>query len=276
MSISWASRALSLVATLYLIPTLFRYMSQEELGIWYLLGNSQAFLGLLGFGVAPVLTRHIALLVKDSHMDTGGALDARELKRLGDLLHTGRTLLRWMAVFTFLVAWVIGFLLIRSVHLQHVGWTTVFWSWTLMCAGWGLSVWMSYLDCWTAGLGYVGWDTLIAMSIVTGTIVANIIAVRLGGGLFSLACIALISVLVQRALLVLFLRRRKAIVFSIAGYWSRSTASSRAVSCYIRPISISSRCSGVWARWRCINRLTTPYSWRERSLRLTLLLLASL
>ncbi len=224
MSISWVSRALSIVAALYLIPAMFRYLSREELGIWYLLGTSQAYVGLFGFGVAPVLTRHIAFLAKTSHLDAGAVIAASELEMLGRLLVTGRKLLRWMAVATFVVAWISGYLLIRTLPLHELSFGTVLWAWTLMCAGWSLGVWMSYLDCWAAGLGYVGWDTLITMSVTAGTMLANIAAVYLGGGLLTLAWIALVSVLVQRALLVMFLRRRKAEVFALVGAWCGETA----------------------------------------------------
>ncbi len=220
MMVSWASKGLSILAALFLIPTLFRYMSKEELGIWYLLGNSQAFLGLLGFGVAPVLTRHIAFLAKSSAVEPDAKLKEHEIAELSDLLHTGRTVLRWMALGTLVVVWVCGYFLIRKVPLHSVSWTTVFWAWTLMCIGWALGVWMSYLDCWVAGLGYVGWDTMISMTLSSLTICAYIVAVLWGGGLLALAWIALASVLIQRAILIAFLKRRNADVFSLHGKWS--------------------------------------------------------
>ena len=49
------------MSSLVSLPILFRLMDEDELGLWQLLGNSQMFLGLLGFGVGPILTRHIAL-----------------------------------------------------------------------------------------------------------------------------------------------------------------------------------------------------------------------
>jgi O-antigen/teichoic acid export membrane protein len=41
VTISWVSRAVSILSGLLLMPILFRFMGKEELGLWFLLGNFQ-------------------------------------------------------------------------------------------------------------------------------------------------------------------------------------------------------------------------------------------
>jgi O-antigen/teichoic acid export membrane protein len=104
VGISWISRGISIFSGLLLIPILFRFMGKEELGLWFLLGNSQAFLGLLGMGVAPTLTRYIALVKGKSGTELDAVLTQDIQEQLGDLVETGRIVLLCVSVFTFFVA----------------------------------------------------------------------------------------------------------------------------------------------------------------------------
>lgn len=220
VGISWLSRAVSILANLFLIPILFRYMGKEELGLWFLLGNSQAFLGLLGMGIAPTLTRHIALAKGKSGADPGVELTEESKQHIGDLVVTGRIILQWLAVVVFFIAWASGYGLIGQLELKEISPQTVFWAWTLMCAGYAVGVWVSYLNCWLAGIGYVGWDSLIGTVLALLTILANIAAVLLGGGLLVLAAISVVSSLVQRITILEFIRWRKPELFGIQGKWN--------------------------------------------------------
>ncbi len=224
VGISWLSRAVSILANLFLIPILFRYMGKEELGLWFLLGNSQAFLGLLGMGIAPTLTRHIALAKGKSGADPGVELTEESKQHIGDLVVTGRIILQWLAVVVFFIAWASGYGLIGQLELKEISPQTVFWAWTLMCAGYAVGVWVSYLNCWLAGIGYVGWDSLINTVISLITIVANISAVLLGGGLLLLAAILVFAGLVQRLTLLALIRWKKPEMLTVRGRWNADYA----------------------------------------------------
>jgi O-antigen/teichoic acid export membrane protein len=209
---------------MFLTPTLFRFMGKEELGLWYLLGNSQSFLALLGLGIMPTLMRHIALAKGKSGSDPGIELTEESKQHIGDLVVTGRTILQWLAVVVFFIAWGSGYGLINQVELSEVSPQTVFWAWTLLCAGYAVGVWVSYLDCWIAGMGYVGWDSLIAMVISILTILTNIVAVLLGGGILALAAISLVAGLMQRFIYLGFIRWRLPELFRVKGKWNAQYA----------------------------------------------------
>lgn len=220
VAISWLSRFVTILANLFLIPVLFRFLGKEELGLWFLLGNSQAFLGLLGLGIAPTLSRHIALAKGKSGSNPNIQLSADSQQHISDLIVTGKTILQWLAVFVFLIASLSGYGLINQIELKEVSAQEVFWSWTLMCLGYAIGIWVDYLGCWLQGLGYVGWDSMIATVVSIITISSNIIVVMMGGGLFSLAVIAVISGLLQRLLILVLIRFKKINLSASNGSWN--------------------------------------------------------
>lgn len=220
VAISWLSRAVTILANLFLFPIMFRYMGKEELGLWFLLGNSQAFLGLLDLGIAPTLTRHIAFAKGKSGVDLTVQLSGESKEHIGDLVVTGRIILQCLAVAIFFIAWASGYGLINQLELKEVSPQTVFWAWTLMCVGYAVGVWVSYLNCWLVGIGYVGWDGLIYTALSLLTILINIGAVFLGGGLVALAAISVVSGLVQRFVILGAIRWRKPELFAIQGKWN--------------------------------------------------------
>ena len=221
VTISWVSRAVSILSGLLLMPILFRFMGKGELGLWFLLGNSQVFLGLLGMGIAPTLTRRIAFAKGKSGSSPDAELTEESKQDIGDWVVTGRTILQWLAVITFFIAWISGYGLIGELKLETVSPQTVFWAWTLMCLGYAINVWVAYLGCWLQGIGYVGWDSLIATILAVVTIGANIVAVLMGGGLLALSVILVVNGLLQRLILIGFIKWRKPELLIIPGRWRK-------------------------------------------------------
>ncbi|ANV90503.1 lipopolysaccharide biosynthesis protein [Picosynechococcus sp. PCC 8807] len=233
VTISWISRAIGILSGLLLMPILFRFMGKEELGLWFLLGNSQAFLGLLGMGIAPTLTRRIAFAKGKSGSNPDAELTEESKQDIGDWVVTGKIILQWLAVIIFFVAWISGYGLIRELKLEEVSPQTVFWAWTLMCLGYAINVWVAYLGCWLQGIGYVGWDSLIATILAVVTIGANIVAVLMGGGLIALATISVVSGLANRFVFIRFLRWRQPQLFIFQGQWRDEYAKSIIKPCFL-------------------------------------------
>jgi O-antigen/teichoic acid export membrane protein len=68
-------------------------------------------------------------------------------------------------------------------------------------------------------MGYVGWDALLSSVVNSVTLLVQIITVRLGGGLVSLAVVAAAGALSQRLLIVAFVRQRKSELLLKRGRW---------------------------------------------------------
>jgi O-antigen/teichoic acid export membrane protein len=220
VSVSWLSKVAVILSGVLLTPILFRFMGKEELGLWYLLANSQSFLGLLSLGVTPTLTRYIALAKGKSGSDPGVELTEETKQHIGDLVVTGRVILQWLAVAVFLIAWGSGYGLISQIKLSEVSPQTVFWAWTLMCAGYAVGVWISYFDCLLSGMGYIGWDGLIGTVTFLLIIISNIVAVLLGGGLLALAVISLVANLMNRSVFLGVIRWRFPELLRFQGKWN--------------------------------------------------------
>lgn len=202
------------------MPVLFRHLPKEELGVWLLLGQSWAAMGILDLGFGVTLTRRIALAKGKS----GGQLDApltpETLREIADLTAAGRRIYRWMAVGVFVVAWSLGFFYLRGLELQNLTPATVWIAWTILCACQALTVWATVWTCLLQGVGYIGWDALIASFISAAMLIGQIIAVLCGGGLVALAAIAAVAVIFQRAMTRAFARRRRPELFALQGKWN--------------------------------------------------------
>jgi O-antigen/teichoic acid export membrane protein len=76
---------------------------------------------------------------------------------------------------------------------------------------------------WTAllqGVGYVGWDAILVSLMNCLTLLCQIVAVTLGCGLMTLACLAAGGALAQRFLLFGFARANRPELFDIDGRWN--------------------------------------------------------
>lgn len=218
------SRIVSIVLGLVLMPVLFRHLPKEELGVWLLLGQSWAAMGILDLGFGVILTRRIALAKGKSGSDPNAILTPESLSEIADLVECGRRIYRMMAGGVFAVSWIVGVIYLRGLEFQGLNHTTVWIAWTIVCACQAVNVWATVWTCLLQGVGYVGWDALISSLINAATLVGQIIAVLCGGGLVALATIATAGAICQRALTYQFARRRRPELFSLCGHWNSALA----------------------------------------------------
>src|SRR5436189_6224750 len=87
---SWFSRGLTILLGMVLMPVLFRHLPKEELGVWLLLGQSWAAMGILDLGIGVTLTRRIALAKGKSGGDPNAPFTPESLREIADLAESGR------------------------------------------------------------------------------------------------------------------------------------------------------------------------------------------
>jgi O-antigen/teichoic acid export membrane protein len=218
---SWFSRGMTIVLGLVLLPVLFRHLPKEELGVWLLLGQSWAAMGILDLGIGVTLTRRIALAKGKSGGDPSAPLTPESLREIADLVESGRRIYHVMSGAVFLASWVAGFFYLRHLQFGELSHMTVWIAWTVLCASQAFAVWATVWTCLLQGVGYVGWDALIASFISAGTLLAQIIAVLCGGGLVALATVAAIGALNQRWVTRWLAKWRRPDLFSLRGHWNR-------------------------------------------------------
>lgn len=226
VTISWLNRAISILSGLFLVPIMFYYLGKEELGLWFLLINSNGLLDLFGLGIAPIITRRIALARGKSGVAMEVELSNESQREIGELLAISRILLRTIAVFIFFLASVLGYFFINQLEILEVPRQTVLWSWIILCAGYSIGVWVSHLYCAIEGFGYVGFGNLISLFISLSITIMNIVVVVLGGGLLELALIVVVTNLIQRFLFLTFIRKYKPHLLNLKGQWNTVMAKS--------------------------------------------------
>lgn len=217
---SWFSRGITILLGLVLLPVLFRHLPKEELGVWLLLGQSWAAMGILDLGVGITLTRRIAMAKGKSGGDPEAQLTEESKQEIADLVACGRRIYRFMAVGVFLVTCGLGFLYLRNLQLNSVSLGTAWLAWAILCAAQGFTVWGTVWTCLLQGVGYVGWDAIIASFVQAAMLTAQMIAVLCGGGLIALATLATFGAITQRFLTRWLARRRKPELFALKGNWN--------------------------------------------------------
>ena len=216
---SWFSRGVSILMGLVLLPVLFRHLPKEELGVWMLLGQSWAALGIFDLGFGATLTRRIAFAKGKSGSDPSVALTDQTLREIADLVATGKIVYRALSVLAFITSMVAGFFYLRTLHLGSMPLSMVWLAWSVLCLSQALGVWANVWNCVLLGVGYVGWDAVLGSVASALTLLAQIIVAYCGGGLVALAAAAAAGALAQRFLMLGFARHRRPEIFKIRGRW---------------------------------------------------------
>jgi len=205
------------------MPVLFRTLPKEELGAWLLLGQSWAILGVLDFGFGVTLTRRIAFAKGKSGSDPKEALSEATRTEIADLVATGLRIYRLLAIIAFFIAFGLGFLYLRSLTLEAVSLGSVWTAWGILCLSQALTVWATPWTCLLQGVGYVGWDAILASFVNTLTLTGQIIVALLDGGMVGLAIVAACGALLQRIVILGFARRKRSELFRFHGRWQGNT-----------------------------------------------------
>ena len=214
---SWFSRVVTIVLSLVVMPVLFHHLAKEELGVWLLLAQTSALLFALDFGLSATLMRRIALAKGKSGSDPSAPLNEETLREIADLVESGRRLFLGLAITTFLISSVSGFVYLQWLHLTTLSLPVVWTAWGVLCLSQSFGVWAQVWNCLLAGVGYVGWDAVLGSLVTTVTLLVQIAALFLGGGLVALATAAAIGLFAQRFLLLGFARSRRPELFQIRG-----------------------------------------------------------
>jgi O-antigen/teichoic acid export membrane protein len=215
----WLNRGLIIALRLIFIPVLFHYRPKEEVGVWMILGQTWALVGILDLGFSATLTRRIALAKGKSGSDPNGPLTEETRREIADLILSGRRICFWLALVTFVVCGVGGILYLRQLHVTSLSLSAMCIAWGIVCLSSSLGVWAEVWIWLMQGLGYIGWQFTIASALDVLTIVLQIVAVTMGGGLVALAVTMAIGPVLLRFLLLRFARKWRPELFTIRGKW---------------------------------------------------------
>ena len=193
-----------------LMPVLFRHLSKEELGVWLLLGQSGAVLGVFDLGFGTVLTRRIAFALGKSEGAAAGEWTPDAAREIAGLVGTGRRVYGWLAFSAFVISFGSGWYYLGGLPLRESSYEMIWAAWGVLCLGQSLGIRAATWTCLLQGLGYVGWDLVLCTLVNTMVLSAQILLVLLGGGVLGLAMAAAAGTVVQRWLIFRLARNRRA------------------------------------------------------------------
>ncbi len=223
---SWLNRAVAIGLNLILMPVLFTYMGKAELGLWFLLGQSGAFLALMDFGLTPTLIRRIAFANSRHRNNENGVPVEEEGATVAELITVSALLYRCMAVGVFLLSWGSGLLFLEQLGLEQELYQKVFWAWTIMSLGYAVNIWVGYWPCLLQGLGYVSANLYISMIINILVACSQIVIVLTGGGIIALATVFVVGAVLTRYVTMIFLYVKNPLVRRKAARWNGEIFSS--------------------------------------------------
>ncbi len=214
---AWISRVLSIGLGLALMPVLFRHLPRHELGVWLLFGQTWTALGVFDLGFGVILTRRIAFAFARSQ-SRGQNVSGADGEIL-DLVATGHRIYVVLAFSAFAISFGAGWFYLKTLETSSHHLTEFWITWGVLCLGRACAIWTTASTCLLQGLGYVGWDTLIASFLNALALILQIGAVLLGFSMISLAAIAAAGALAQRVVVFAFLRKRNRGLLEGAGRW---------------------------------------------------------
>jgi O-antigen/teichoic acid export membrane protein len=215
----WFNRGIVIALRLVLIPVLFHYRPKEEVGVWMLLGQTWALIGILDLGFGATFTRRIALAKGKSGSDPNGPLGEETRREIADLIASGRRVCFWLAMGTFVVCSAAGYLYLRQLRVVSLSLSSMCVAWGILCLSSSLGVWSEVWNWLMQGLGYIGWGFAMASALDVLTIVLQIGAVLMGGGLVALAITMAVAPVLLRFLLLRCARKWRPELFATRGKW---------------------------------------------------------
>jgi O-antigen/teichoic acid export membrane protein len=218
----WLSRGVAMVLGLVLLPVLFANLSKSELGIWLLLGQTWATMGFLDFGLSITLTRMIAFAKGRSGSSPSAVLNSASTRDIADLLTTGRRMFWTIALVSSAGAFLVGLFYLSTIDDVTVEWSRIVWAWGILCLSFAATTLAAPWACLLQGTGYIGWDVLIASSVQVITLLSQVVAASMGGGIVALALLAVCGAALQRIIYLKAARRNQPSLFKLRGQWRSS------------------------------------------------------
>ncbi len=202
----WFFNVLRLASGVLLLPLLIKLLPKPDFGMYYVFLSLAAVVPMLDFGFSVSIGRAVSYAM-------GGALELKpegyvpaqhagspNYKLLWELLHTARTLYKWLslAAFVFLAGFGTYMVQVRVSETTMPAVTWIAWGVTLVSAAWEL-----YAGWWNVFLRSMNKVTLSAQ---LGTLAYGVklglacLLLLLGGGLLSVPIAGFVSSLLQRQL----------------------------------------------------------------------------
>lgn len=200
----YAAQALNLGGGLLLLPVSARYLSPDDLGLWFVFMALASLAQLLELGFQPTLARNASYVYAGARKLSktglpGEASGAQvDLHLLAGLLSAARRIYRAVAGLAVFVMLILGSLYIMTLLTPHQNVARSLFAWVTFSMGAVISFYFGYINGILQGRGDVTHSSKVTALTRGSLVVFSIAALLMGYGLLGLGIASLISATVGR------------------------------------------------------------------------------
>lgn len=158
----YVAQGCNIGANVFILPAIFRYLSSDTLGIWYIFVNLGMFATLIGLVFQTTFSRNISYafggatsLIKDGVDSEAEVLAESNFPLIKSLIHAMRRFYGYVSVGMIFLLIVVGSLYISYLSDGLPDQNTIIISWILYSLSVVFSFYCLYLSCILQGRGYI-------------------------------------------------------------------------------------------------------------------------
>lgn len=215
MTWGYLAQALNLGGGLLLLPISARYLSPEDLGLWFVFSALAGLAQLLEFGFLPTFARNAAYVYSGAqHLiktglperTSGNPADAN-IGLLASLLEAARTVYRVVAVLAAVVMLLFGSLYITTLLTPNQDATRSLIAWGIFSAGYLINFYFGYINGFLQGRGDVTQSSKVIVWSRGSLVLFSVSALLMGYGLLGLGVASLMSAAVGRITAIYYFKK---------------------------------------------------------------------
>ena len=197
---SYVGSFFRLAANIILLPFMLHFLSDEDLGLWYVFAGISQFVVLLDFGFAPALSRNIAYIwcgakelkkedvSEESHFET-------DYLAFKNILMTCKYIYLTLTIVAFILLSTAGTLYVLSLNSSN---KDVLLAWIIYGSGVLLNLYYSYFTSFLRGVGAVAQNNIAGVLSKLIQIVFSCILLFYGWGILGASIGYFVSGIVLR------------------------------------------------------------------------------
>lgn len=211
---SYVGTIISMTSGFILLPLLMRYLSDEELGLWYVFVALSNFAMLFEFGFNPTFARNIVYVISGARRLTAEGCDQDSVKE-GIDWHLLNTVIKASRIIYAVIAVVVLLLLVSlgSAYISYVAAGmdahTVWVSWALFCVAIFLNLYFLWSITVLRGYGDIAGEKKASVIGKVSQLVLSAVLLVLGMGLVGAALGFLANAVFLRVTAIVLVRRHK-------------------------------------------------------------------
>ena len=204
----YAASFLGLASGLLVLPIILKYLSKDQVGLWFVFVSLASFSQLLDSGFQPTITRNIGYVLGGARVLTRGKFTSLSngcqppsINLLQRLLNAAKKIYRVISVICLSTLLSFGSVYVLSLTKNLPEWRSVLIAWFLFAAGTALNLFSGFANSFILGYGDIAWPNRALVFSRTIFIALAIFLCSLGLGIVALGLAQLVSALSYQALL---------------------------------------------------------------------------